>query len=392
MIDSSDIHPMRFARTRPFARECIAVLRRTSVGRQASLETLQQFMGGMMEHYNRAILRVPVEHRPRHPTPLLSQEASLALHFAMFSEAGRNIFALGPNLTEMLGHTDLGGVRAGDVRFPYPVFHVAFDRSFDACLPGPENRIDGVYVRGLPGGKTEFVVTSRRLDSTATRSSGWPFTRDVFFYASLDFSDRSKDLGALVEEAVATGEIKVVADLLAPSSAVEEAGEELGVVVRDVSQRTRDEVAAFNREGLPSFRRALGLAVGALCYLNSRDPDEPLPSRFPDDAPSDAVTTSLDEGRSKNARRQAYGSLLEGGYMVTRLLEVRSPRSDLAASGESGREMPVHWRRGHFRRQAHGPREAPQHRLTWIYPVLVNANALDPADGTSEVPGRVYRM
>jgi hypothetical protein len=51
-------------------------------------------------------------------------------------------------------------------------------------------------------------------------------------------------------------------------------------------------------------------------------------------------------------------------------------QSEPSASGEGlGREMPAHWRRGHFRMQAHGP-AAAQRKLIFIMPVLVRADRL----------------
>lgn len=42
-------------------------------------------------------------------------------------------------------------------------------------------------------------------------------------------------------------------------------------------------------------------------------------------------------------------------------------------SGDDFNKKRMHWRRGHFRNQAYGLRTAPQRKLIWIEPVLINA-------------------
>lgn len=54
-----------------------------------------------------------------------------------------------------------------------------------------------------------------------------------------------------------------------------------------------------------------------------------------------------------------------------------------ATSGFAG-TVAAHWRRGHWRRQPHGPQNA-QRKLVWLMPTLVN-----PGKSTEEVPGHLY--
>jgi len=57
-------------------------------------------------------------------------------------------------------------------------------------------------------------------------------------------------------------------------------------------------------------------------------------------------------------------------------------RHDAAASGAHASPR-LHWRRGHWRHQAVGPREAPGHKLLWIEPVLVSAAAPERDEGSA---------
>ena len=116
---------------------------------------------------------------------------------AGWAEGGRQIFLLGPRLLTMLGQTDISGVRFGDLKWPYDSFYVSFGKLFGGQLPGPANRIDGVYV-SRSRNVLELTVTSRRLDANAKSSADWPFSRDVYYYLPLMVTDEE----LLISEAV----------------------------------------------------------------------------------------------------------------------------------------------------------------------------------------------
>lgn len=51
---------------------------------------------------------------------------------------------------------------------------------------------------------------------------------------------------------------------------------------------------------------------------------------------------------------------------------VGPPVNEASGNGSNGRAPTAHWRRGHFRNQAHGPGYA-LHKLIWLEPILVNS-------------------
>jgi len=211
MVRSEDIHPMRWTRTRPFAREVIQILRReprqgSAIGSDAFREVTLRLVAA----YNNGIARLPIAERPHTPTNAIRDETTLANLVGAFARAGRNIFALGPNLAGLLDRPDLDGVRAGDLRMPFPAFHIAFPDTFDARLPGPPNRIDGAHIAesGLGDGVVDVAVTSHRLDVPAGSAAGWPVARDAFFHVRLDLSDPARDFGAILDAAVRDGQVR----------------------------------------------------------------------------------------------------------------------------------------------------------------------------------------
>lgn len=306
---------------------------------------------------------------------MLTQEGSLASHVGCFTAHGRNIFALAPNLVEVLDRTDLSAVQAGDIKLPFSGFYMSFGNSLDASLPGPPNRIDGAYVSLLDPGRLQIVLTSRRLDVRDDSSRHWPFSRDLYYYVPCDISDERRTFSEILEAAVGT-EIRITPEITEPDpDFVAELGNSRQVLVRDVRHLSQAEAAEFNREGLPAVRRALGLVVNGLCYLNA-EPQE-LPEVYPSDAPPDLVEISR---TGKPSRRSgARAQLLERGFSAIRIVggDIPDPRQSLSAGDGSVRP---HWRRGHWRRQPYGPGLASV-RLIRIPPTLVRADLGEPTVG-----------
>src|SRR3546814_190555 len=145
-ISSVDIHPMRYMRTRPFARQVMQLYRRRIGRRCPTAADLTAISNLLTTQYNDAIMRVPRENRSARATRLLVEEASIAMHVGAFTEWGRNVFLLPPPAIALLERTDLKGVCGGDVKLPFRVFYVGFGIAFGGALPGPPNRIDGAYV------------------------------------------------------------------------------------------------------------------------------------------------------------------------------------------------------------------------------------------------------
>lgn len=82
------------------------------------------------------------------------------------------------------------------------------------------------------------------------------------------------------------------------------------------------------------------------------------------------------------------GQLAERGFFSARTITLQLNAPDTAEAQAdltmpSGRELLPHWRRGHWRRQAHGAGNL-ERRLIWIRPVLVRR------DRGEDVEGHVY--
>jgi len=378
------IHPMRYMRTRPFAKSAVQTYVRTA-GR-APLPTMadvQRIQNIVFPAYNDAISVIPFEKRPQRPTAMLVQECSLAIHVGMYTAFGRNAYVLSPRLVELLDRTDLGAVRAGDIRLPFGAFYLSFSDAFDAILPGPPNRIDGAYVSLSGPDKLQILVTTRRLDARTNTSVRWPFSRDLYYYAPLDIDGHDRSFDEILAAAVGT-EIKLETEITEPDpDFIAEIPDGREVLVQSVRHLTEAEQAEYAREGLPAFRRTLALIVNALCYMTAEPQDSAVD--FPDDAPADLIEAV--KSRKPSQRDRAKAQMLDRGFSFIRVVGNALPAHDLPSdsTGHSGGTVRPHWRRGHWRRQPHGPGRS-EIRLLWIRPTLVKADA-----GEAET-GHIYRM
>lgn len=390
-IDRDWIHPIRWRRTRLFAGEFGRKYRNQGGTGGRPGASLFQSMGDLVvTHYNSAIERVPREFRPERAMPIVSEELSLAMHHMAFSSNGANVFFLVPTLVELLELTDLGDMRLEDVRIPFDSFYLSFGSSFRGSLPGPRNQIDGAYVSCPDDGKLEVVVTSRRLDARPDRSAGWPYTRDVYFYAVLE-SKPGETIEQILEGFVQAEMKELELRSVVPHDDAVELPEDITSVypelkMTSIQHVTAREKMAYIEEGLTAFKAALALAMVAICYLNSAEENEEI-GAYPDGAPEDLVEKARSTNHKK--RRNAQKQLEIDGWQKIRLLGTKQcvPQAVEGITSSTTRAaVAPHVRRGHMRRQAYGP-ERSLRRAVWIRPMFINAEQFQASDGDR---GRIY--
>jgi len=117
------------------------------------------------------------------------------------------------------------------------------------------------------------------------------------------------------------------------------------------------------------WQRVLDYVVKILLYL-SLDVSPVIHERPYSTAPRKAAAL----GKRKRLEQHVARESLYDRYVVGPA--ALPERSEPSGSSEgSDREMRAHWRRGHFRMQAHGP-AATQRKLIFVMPVLVRADRL----------------
>lgn len=391
---AEDLHPMRFLRAVPGSDLIVQqAVRRDPQGLLRSA-TLDVMTGKVVELYNAELGRIPFHQRPSTMDAVTKTVSTLA-HIANFASAGRNSFLLPMEVTALLGRTDLGDIRLSDIRLPFRAFYLAFAGGLSVGLPGLPNVIDGAYVETFtiddgdgPQRYLTFYVTARRTGGPTRAKSAWIASPEPYFYAPLKILAEVEDtLEAAIERATTSGDIALEAEPEAQAALIDgirQAAED-GFLLEEPVTTGFERAAAFNVVALPTMRSVLALLCNAICLISA----EPVASQpgWPTDAPQSLVDIAL-RGSTPKRRRTAMGQLAERAFFSARTITLQLNAPDTAetqadVTTPSGRELLPHWRRGHWRRQAHGAGTL-ERRLIWIRPVLVRR------DRGEDVESHVY--
>jgi hypothetical protein len=378
MVASQDSHPLRWADTFPAPRYISEIVRPLRNG-QLTAVALQQTMNQVMVLYNHAIDALPFEQRPV-DARFISKEAVLALNASRFFCLGRNLFEMTQDLAESLDHSTLGDVKGADLKLPHKFFWVSLKHIDCGGLPGAENTIDGVYVDATMPFGIQFWITARRKDGGSR--SDWPLKPEPYFYVPCQFTaDDDRTFEQILTAAISDGEIKMseefAHDLPVSETAtrvdsehleyrdeIEIDGQIKQVQWRDVTRLNDLKEIENNRKAMPNARRALSVVVNLLAFL-SLDPAEIDTSvSWPEDAPRELVDQTIN-GRSSGARQRAEEQLVTQHFNRIRLIGMKHSPAHLR-SDPTGRELEYgHWRIGHFKTQAYGPKRSLR-RVIWV--------------------------
>ncbi|MBC7152357.1 MAG: hypothetical protein H5U22_23535 [Rhizobium sp.] len=389
-FDADDLHPMRFLRQFPEAREIVRREVNHCHNGLLTSDAFQRVADAGMTAYNRALDKLPFEKRPT-TTDVAAGTISTVAHLVAFAAGGRNSFWLPAELVSLLRRTDLGDIRLSDMHLPFRCFYLGFAGGLDVGLPGEPNVIDGAYVESFARGpdndtapSLSFYITSRRTDGPHRGSGAWILGHEPHFFAPLTLASLDDTLQKALDQAVATNDIGLRPDLDALASlreGVEDARKD-GLPVGSPTLSGYERAALFNQAAYPTASGVLALLCNALCLLSS---DLALGTpEWPKQAPPSLVDAVVNASTPKR-RRTAAGRLAEDGYFSIRRLDfhlgaVEHRAYDAIDPHLPGREVAAHWRRGHWRRQAHGP-GLSERRLIWIRPVLVRQDRGEPAIG-----------
>lgn len=285
-----------------------------------------------------------------------NHDNSLDVESAMLAwlDAGRQIFDLSPIAPLFLG-SDATHVPVQALRFRYPAFYLHWGAQVRLASPDPHRYVDGCYVtvrQRDPAAPPELDLTF-----TCTLPSGYPWQA-----ASL--------LANLVTDAEGVEEFSLV-----PQDSDDHT---FGSVLHDLQHGSYEPEAA---RWLPYLPALLSMVANALCYLCADDAE--VHTTYPAAAPERLVrqTTSHRPVQQRNA-----ASKLEAlGYHRVHLCGRELARRARVDQFVEGREMPTHWRTGHWRHARVG-KGRTDIKLTWIDGVVVNADKGDPVTGHIYLP------
>jgi hypothetical protein len=299
---------------------------------------------------------------PEFPLQAFSQEAGTALTYGQWGFDGSVVFDFEPALCEAFLQSDVDEIRLSDLNFPYRscYFHFGSQKSlplYDGAL-----HAEGAYLLYSPDQSLRVVVVARYPEATR-----WADRAREGYQLKLATRHFDIDLGTAIDLALAE-------DL-----------EDLSRFQRGPEAAARPRMAAkvegfieAHGQNQATLRKVLRLAVNGLSYL----------AAYPEDAEStwqpgtpERLMLKAQHGGSAKERERARSKLISQGFVPVHRV---GQAFQLEVANFEGGHRKMHWRRGHWRRQAHGPGRA-QRKLVWIRPARVAGTDEGAEGGEAQV-------
>jgi hypothetical protein len=326
--------------------------------------------------------------------------------FLMFWECSRQIFAFDSNLASALANTGIEEMPWSELRLPHHDFYVSWgDFGQDSYNYGGLNYIiDGAYVRQVPegslmtpAGSLNIRFTSRLVNADfdqartvvgAIGNVGYNYAEPTYRYTIQPVE------GGTVGQAMAAGEELFLTHCRHMDETNLDQSKQLAVHFKLATQGqivpTEVEKARYLR-GKSFFEPFIPTLLNCILYLTE------FPANVANDYPTEApqgIVARLRKVKGPAICSQLNRELKQKGYSVVRFVKDATfdvPASQGGAAGVGqGRKKRVHWRRGHWRRQAYGE-ALSQHRTIWIKPVLVGVKE-DEAEVVVPEAGTVHQV
>lgn len=363
VMQSPLYYPQQFRRSRPYYK---AVLAAAAPAFQAgAIEGMQQEYEILMAQLTPLFL--PKQNLQDHvPADLilnLTRESMIGLGMLELDRYGSRLVHIAPELVEAFLHSDTDEITLEDLHIPFTTFYLHLGRQ--ASLPFNQGTVylQGALVRRIANQGLRITLTG---DWVQNPPEDWRLRNEEIY----DLMFRAPTLQLPVKEAIATALVEDKADIEAKLQMQQrqQADPEFNALAQDMIHNLENSRSAL--------AAACNVIVNTLCYLTgyAEDVEETWPQGTPDRLARQAETGTLIEQRRAKSKLQALG--------FTRILSVG--RQFAMADANPDAPMSPHWRRGHWRRQAHGPRRSLR-KLLWIKPSRV-------LGGSHSAEDRVYTV
>jgi hypothetical protein len=258
---------------------------------------------------------------------------------------GENIFHIQPDLLEMFRNTDVSEIQVETLRAPYDHIYLYFGDTQDFRLDS-NTYVDGAYVSYKESWEVVFVYLT---------------TRNVSFPSA---GEEESEVGFILAE-----------PHLSYLLIGHEDGRTVGENLKDnIDERCYEAGVCVNFPlWEPHIKPVANIIINALCFMTSDHNDSVL--RFPDSTPKGFVQKYAQAGSEKNKRKAISKAESHGFRRINFLGDTYRGLVRDYAKGQG--DVPPHWRRGHWRNQAHGSGRS-LHKLLWIKPTIVNRAKGEP--------------
>jgi hypothetical protein len=271
----------------------------------------------------------------------------LCQHFDTLAAAvhhfGGNYFDMSP-LAALFGRTDVDDVNVNDIELPFPAFYIHFGESAGLnVLDTPGFHVEGAYICYVDDGDTPGIAVMLTCNFPNWERASETSTGYIYGTHTL------------------TARAILLRDLTVGESVEFTEGLDGDPIIYEDHHLVKD---------------ALRMVVNSLLYVST--PKADIQRLYPADAPIGFVEKA-DRGNLKAER-----TLRAMGF--TRTMFCGREMAKTLNGHDPDRSVEPHWRRGHWRRVAHGEGRS-ERRWHWFLPVVVNAKL-----GLPKNDGRVYEM
>jgi hypothetical protein len=374
-------HPERFKRTRRYITNIASDgLFNNNTNQVDMLNASSQYM---LAEYNEQSMRVPLRKKLEAEdagqadiSRTIHSEIDSLLAYDQFRRAGRQIFDISKGMSDLLRQTTTDDIPVALLNSPYETYFIYFGPQHD-IVSGNNWVVDGVYISHDASLKLiQFQFSSAPLDPLQCKD--WVIYQEPTVTISIGPDNYDFKLGEAIRNALIQRE--------------EEIKEKISKGDNDVT----DEIIATHGEGILSssklietnatsgmkqllalekdveiISQSLSLAVNAMCYITA----------YPDDIekeyPAGTPQKMLEKTRTgpPKLKKNALSKLESMGYRKIHMCG-RSLHKGPAINSPDSDGKKTHWRKGFWREQPHGPKNALR-KLIWIKPVIVNPKKSD---------------
>lgn len=310
--------------------------------------------------------------KPPGPGPGQAEIANVQI-YGGYQDGGRIIFDVRHELSRSLLATDSTEIPCEAVIFPTRSFYLHFGPGTGLRENGME--IEGAFVQHLVEDKA-MLIDLVPVGAFSYKAFWQLPMGEQMTGARVELDNPSESVSAALDRSIddVMTRNRAIFDQIAQME--RQLTEQYGEVVKVPSPV---ENLADKRQLLHS---ALQLVLNTLFFLVAEPED--VQEDWEKEAPAEVVAQLHSE--KFGTRKTAENNLANQGYVRVRFVgrhyaESAEAKAVSEAMG-SGRTMPTHLRRGHFRNQPYGPERALR-KTVFIAPVVVNA-------GKSEPAGRIY--
>jgi hypothetical protein len=285
-MNALEIHPVRYKKARAFADSLFKFHQTLTDSTHLTEEKLGIFAREFIANYNESLELIPVLFRPENSLAF-ADELTMSLTYAGFRTRGGAIVTLAPERTAALLALPASQIRAGDIKSPLGVFHLAFGRQPTLELSTPGYFVDGAYLNAEDPDKLEITLTTSRPNANYARPTSFILQRDLHYSFDLRLDDPDATLNEAVDREVNDPDGIYRRTPTVNAAYADKVNSELsdsGADVRVVSvgnTAARQSRQAWN--DLDTLRHALPLIANALTALHA-DPGA-LEVSYPADTP-----------------------------------------------------------------------------------------------------------